>query len=66
MMKTQKKSKASDEPEIKQLTLRLPLDGWKRLAHVAIDEDISIQAFIVRAINAELVRKKIQPIEVND
>ena len=65
-MKTQKKSKASDEPEIKQLTLRLPLDGWKRLAHVAIDEDISIQAFIVRAINAELVRKKIQPIEINN
>jgi hypothetical protein len=65
-MSTQRKSQSNPKPAIKQLTLRLPLEGWKRLAHVAVDEDISIQAFIVRAINAELVRKKIPPIAVKE
>ncbi len=56
------KKRQPKQGEIKQLTLRLSVEGWQQLAHLAINEKTSIHAFILDAINEKLARKKLPPI----
>jgi hypothetical protein len=55
---------AKDEPGIKQVTVRLREDDWKRLAHLAIDTDTSIHALIIRGLNEVLKAHKLPLIRV--
>jgi hypothetical protein len=36
---------------IKQVTVRLRSEDWRRIAHLAVDEDTSIHELIIRGLN---------------
>jgi len=43
---------------VKQVTVRLAVEDWQRVAHLAIDERTSIHELIVRGLNEVLKSKK--------
>lgn len=53
------KRKQTEETGLKQVTVRLPETDWKRIAHLAIDEDTSIHALIIRGLNELLKVRKL-------
>ena len=58
--------KPKPKEQFKQVTVRLPEDAWKRIAHLAIDESTSIHALIIRGLNEVLKAHKLPVIKVQD
>lgn len=46
--------KSKGDGDAVALTVRVSREGWKRLSHLAIDEDTSIQALAIEGLNRVL------------
>lgn len=52
--------KSKGEGDTVALTVRVSKEGWKRLAHLAVDEESSIQALTIKALNRLLKSKGLE------
>jgi len=57
------KKKEQEPEEIKQVTVRLPIEDWRRVAHLAVDENTSVHSLIIRGLNEILKAKRLPPID---